>query len=382
MRALFIGSYPNAVEPIRNIFFKKLIYEMAHQGVECTVVSPVSYTYYKGKTVLIDEYLEEKTETGETVQVYHPRMISYSAKKIGRWNTVHLTQRASQNAVLRICRKIDMKKFDFVYGHFFLGGGLTASVVAQKYNLPAYIAYGECDFHSEISSKFGDLTSKHVRNVEGIICVSSANLTDMKQREFSKNIPLFLSLNAIDKTAFYKRDKANCRNLLGLSQDDFIVGFAGYFIERKGPDRVLAACKDIDNVKLAFAGTGNMSLESEKIVFKRELKHHEMPIFLNAVDVFVLPTRNEGCCNAILEAMACGCPIVSSDRPFNYDVLTDENSILVDPDDVEEIKKAVIKIKKDDLLRKKMSTASLNIVSALTIEKRVENILNFIYNKV
>lgn len=378
MKGLFIGSYPNQMEPVRNIFFKNLIVEMTRQGVDCTVISPVSYTYYKADIFKINDYIEELVDGSDSVHVYHPRMISYSAKKIGSWNTMKLTQLASEKAVLRVCKRLDMGSFDFVYGHFFLGGGLTASAVAQRYGLPAFIAYGECDFVSEVSSKFGNLSKKHVKNVNGIICVSSANYKDMESRSFAKDIPLLLSVNAIDQTKFHKMDKVECRRSLNLPQDEFIVGFVGYLIDRKGPDRVLAACKQINNVKVAFAGKGNMPLEDENIIFKRALTHDEIPMFLNAIDVFVLPTRHEGCCNAIIEAMACGQPVISSDRPFNYDVLTPECSILVDPENIEEIKKAIIDIRSDIELRSSMSKASLLIASNLTIDKRTQSILDFI----
>lgn len=382
MKALFIGSYPNNYEPTKNIFFKKLIYEMARQGVICTVISPVSYTAYRRKISVIKKHDYESTATGELIEVYRPRMISYSAKKLLTWNTMHLTQRASQNAVLRVCKKLDMTSFDFVYGHFFLGGGLTASAVAKKYNLPAFIAYGECDFVSEVSSKFGDLSKKHMENVRGIICVSSANLNDMQSRDFAKDIPLMLSLNAVDSTKFYKRNKLECRRALNMPENDFIVGFAGYFIERKGPDRVLKACNRIEGVKVAFAGRGLIPLEGTNIVFKRALIHDEMPIFMNAIDVFVLPTRHEGCCNAIIEAMSCGQPIISSDRPFNYDILTSECSRLINPDDIEAIKNAILEIKSDSVLRESMSAASLRLTQNLTIDKRVTQILEFIKQKI
>ncbi len=67
-----------------------------------------------------------------------------------------------------------------------------------------------------------------------------------------------------------------------------------------------------------------------------------IPNYICASDVFVLPTTAEGCCNAIIEAMGCGLPIVSSDRAFNYDILNEENSILVDPESVDEIDNAII----------------------------------------
>ena len=49
MRALFIGSYPNPLEPYRSAFFQTLIHQFAEMGVDCTVISAVSVTKYRQK---------------------------------------------------------------------------------------------------------------------------------------------------------------------------------------------------------------------------------------------------------------------------------------------------------------------------------------------
>lgn len=81
--------------------------------------------------------------------------------------------------------------------------------------------------------------------------------------------------------------------------------------------------------------------------------HEKVYMYLNASDVFVLPTLAEGLCNAILEALACGVPVISSDLPFNYDVLDDSCSILVNPKNKDEIYSAILRLKEDEELKKK-----------------------------
>jgi glycosyltransferase involved in cell wall biosynthesis len=92
----------------------------------------------------------------------------------------------------------------------------------------------------------------------------------------------------------------------------------------------------------------------------------------------VLPTLNEGCCNAIVEALACGLPIVSSDRPFNYDILNKTNSILVDPMNINEIADAIRMLKENSMLRARLSEGALNTAKDLTINRRATKIMDFI----
>ena len=380
MKILFIGSYPNPVNPYMSIFFFFFFYKIADLGVECHVLSPVSRTKYRDNLYRIPEFMTEYTERGSIVKVYHPRTWSFSAKKIGNWNTMFFTEKYAEYKAVREYKKMGID-FDCVYGHFFLGGGLVAAKIAQRYSIPAFIAYGECNFESEISSKYR-IHNNYMEGVKGIIAVSSKNKKDLENRSFAKDIPVLLSINAINQDEFYKKNKAECRKKLGLPEKDFIVGFVGYFIERKGSDRLLEACRGLPGVSLAFAGSGKNAPSGSNVVFCKSLPHEDVSDFLNAIDVFVLPTRNEGCSNAIIEAMACGNAIVSSNLSFNLDILNNSNSILINPNNIEEIRRAVIELRDNMEKRIQLSKQVLEDAEKLSLDNRAKNILNFIESNI
>lgn len=380
MKILFVGSYPNNINPYMSVFFRELIYEMADQGNECYVIAPVSFTKYKSKTLKIPKQVDEHTPEGAVIHVYHPRIVSYSAKKIGSINTMEWTERAVESAAVKQCKRINVS-FDCVYGHFFLGGGLSAAKIAQTYNIPAFIAYGECNFETEVSNKYL-IKKEHMRGVRGIIAVSSKNLNDIRNRSFADGIPTVLCLNAINQNQFYLKDKISCREKLGLPQKEFIVGFVGYFIERKGSNRLLEACRGLEGVSLAFAGRGDDIPKGDNVVFCKSLKHEEVSDFLNAVDVFCLPTQNEGCSNAIVEAMACGKTIVSSDLPFNHDILNSSNSVLIDPNSISEIRDAIIVLRDSKELCAQLSSQALHDAQELNLAARARKISEFIKSNI
>ena len=111
---------------------------------------------------------------------------------------------------------------------------------------------------------------------------------------------------------------------------------------------------------------------------KGTINHNELPDYLNAADVFVLPTLSEGCCNAMIEAMACGLPIISSDASFNWDVLHETNSLLIDPNSVSQIQDSILKLYNDKQLRNKLADGAIKSASCLTLKKRAERIISFI----
>ena len=376
MRALFIGAYPNEVHPYNSVFYQQLVHAIADLGVECHVIAAVAYTEYGGKIKRIPTVTHEYTKNGKRITVYHPRYISYSAKKILSFNTMNLTLRSRNKAILKTVDEINLV-FDFVYGHFILGGGISAGIIGRRYHIPAFFAYGECDFKSEVSSKHR-LTKDEMAGIKGIIAVSSKNLKELESKREFDGIPKLLSLNSMDKELFVKKDKHECREKFGFSDDQFIVGFVGFFKERKGYLKIVEACKDLDDVSLAFAGRGDNKPEGDNIIFCESLDHKDIPAFLNAIDVFALPTQNEGLSNAVVEAMSCGCAIVSSDRPFNWDVLNENNSILIDPDSVTELRDAIITLRDDIGFRNRIAEQAFEDSKEYSIEKRAENILSFI----
>lgn len=109
------------------------------------------------------------------------------------------------------------------------------------------------------------------------------------------------------------------------------MAFVGHFNERKGSLRLSEALKEIKDIKSIFIGRGPEVPDCPGILYCGSVKHNKVPEYLNASDVFVLPTLTEGCCNAIIEAMARGLPIVSSNLTCNDGILNESNSIRINP---------------------------------------------------
>lgn len=381
MKILFVGMYPDEVNKYRNVFFQNLIFAMADAGVNCTVISPVPVTKYRKAITQVSKERIDVTSKGSKVRVLHPRYISLSSKRIGPINTGYYSEKLFHQAALRTAKRLN-DNFDAVYGHFIIAGGLSAIQIGKTKHIPSFIAYGECDYHSEVDRIYGPLKSEEIQGLSGIISVSTNNANVLKGKSVFDGIPMIIAPNSVDMTLFVKKDKDQCRKELGLPLDKFIVGFVGGFIERKGDKRLLEAINGIDGVFGAFAGRGDNPPKGEKVLFCKPLEHEQVPVFLNAIDVFCLPTQNEGSCNAIVEAAACGVPVISSNLPFNDDLLTEDNSIRIDPNSVEAIRDAIVKLYQDDDLRNKLSERIKKDSKSFSIDNRCKKIIDFICEQI
>lgn len=375
-KILFVGNYPNPTNENLHIFFKNLICAVADLGVECCVISPVSVTKYRKKLTLIPQIREEITKKGNKVTIYYPRFVSMSSKNIGFFKTMHTTHKNYIRATITKIKELGLK-FDAAYGHFFLSGGLTAIHIGEKIGVPAFVAYGESSYKTQVTKPYGDISKKELSGLSGIVSVSQKNSTELLEKGIFNDVPIFTCENAVDMSLFNRLTREQARAKFNFSKDDFIVGFVGSFIERKGDKRILEACKDLSDVKLAFAGKGDTPPSGENVIFCDSVNHDEIGDFLAAIDVFCLPTLNEGCCNAVLEAMAAGKAIISSDMSFNDNVLTSENSIRLNPNSIEEIREAIVKLRDDKEYRERLASKAKEDSLSFTIEKRAEKILNF-----
>ena len=127
-----------------------------------------------------------------------------------------------------------------------------------------------------------------------------------------------------------------------------------------------------------FLGYGPQVPTGPQVLFQGSVRHEEVATWLSAADLFVLPTLDEGCSNAVLEALSCGVPVVSSDLPFNHGILNEEVAVLVDPLDIEALREAIASLIDDPPRRERMSQAATSYSASFRLTDRARRIRAFL----
>lgn len=368
MKILVISKYPTPSSPQLNIFVYKLVQEMVNLGHKITVISPAKITL---KNIFLKGPFSDKAE------VYQPLFLSCSNKHIGTFNTNYLTHKFSVNAIKRVLKRNKIQ-YDIIYCHFWEYGFIVADAL-PSITKPLFLAFGDSKNHFRNTLSFYSNFSfnRLLKLVSGYISVSNENTeTLLNYSIYPENI--ILAPNATDPNVFYPRDRLEMRQKYNISWNKKVVIFVGGFNESKGFNRVLEAIRDLDEVFGIFLGKGRIKQEYGKVLFKGCVKHFQLAEMLSCADVFVLPTQDEGSCNAIVEAMSCGLPIISSDIPAVREQCNSSFSILINPNSVEEIRDAIASIIYDKVKLHNMSNNAKLHATKFTLNERAKIILSFI----
>ena len=376
---LFISEiYPSMFRQYSGAFVREYIRAIAGMGVKCTVISPVSIFDLKAGG-LPPKISFDSAIKSTYIKIIRPRYISFSNKRIFSFDTKIFTKRNYNNAIFHSLHYLNFYP-DVVCGHFLYFAGEAVAQISSKLKIPSFVMVGESGISSNIMSL--RKIAQNLKNIDGFISVSSMNKNYLQSELRIQEKKITVLPNGVDLNLFYPRSKIKMRRKYKFPLDKIIIVFVGHFNYRKGPQRVIDAVKDLDNIGIVLVGSGNIPLSEEKILYKGVLKHSSIPEILSTGDIFVLPTLAEGSCNAIIEALACGLPVITSKDKFNDEIINDSVAIRIDPLNIKQLRSAIVKLMNNKHLRNKMSTEAIVWAKKFDINLRAKKIIEWMEHSV
>ncbi|MGA8262219.1 MAG: glycosyltransferase family 4 protein [Arenicellales bacterium] len=152
------------------------------------------------------------------------------------------------------------------------------------------------------------------------------------------------------------------------SGDTLEILFVGRYVNWKGIDAAILAVRGIESVNLTIAGAGPLEpllkdlvcrlRMADRVSFEGSVEPGRMVGFMHRHHVLVLPSLYEGMSNTLLEAGLAGIACIASNRGGNPEVIEhDVNGVLVDPFDVAELERWIVRLREDENLRLRLAEA-------------------------
>ncbi len=186
--------------------------------------------------------------------------------------------------------------------------------------------------------------------------------------------------NGVDQSVFKPAPliSRTVRDLYDIKENEKVILFLSHITRQKGIDVAIMAFAEIlhrkSNLKLMIVGDGDYLPEVKSLVqclrletyviFTGAIDYEKVPGYINAGDILLFPTiRQEGLPFIILEAMACGKPVVASNIGGNSDVLEHgKTGLLTKPGSIEEIVKSLERLLDDAGFSRHLAQNALNEV--------------------
>lgn len=325
----FTSLYPNAEQPSHGIFVEnRLRHLVAGDRVTSRVVAPVPWfpIALQGFFKRYAAYARvPRAETRHGLDLWHPRYPVLP--KIG----MSVTPACLAAATLPVMRRLEAaQNFDLIDAHYFYPDGVAAAMLGTCLGKPVVITARGTDIN---------LIPRHAmpramirwaaRRAAGIIAVSQA-LKDEIARLGVPATKVTVLRNGVDLDLFRPTERDATRQALDI--DGRALLSVGQLIARKGHDLVIGALPRLADMTLLIAGDGpdRAALETlalslgvaRRVRFLGLVEHRRLAAFYSAADALVLASSREGWANVLLEAMACGTPVVASSVWGNPEVVT------------------------------------------------------------
>ena len=346
MKVLIITNvFPNSAEEIRGIFTYQIV-KALQEKCDVEVVAPLPWVPPLPKNVTISRYphanVPKKEEIGN-ITVHHPRY-TVIPKILGFMHALFM-----YFPLMKLVRSlVQNDKIDLINAHWVFPDGVAATWVAKKLSRPIILSGLGCDINYYPTLPFRKGLIQHALGAADAVTVKGNSLKkNVLRLNISENKVSVIS-NGVDARRFRIMERTEARQQLGISGSGPFILTVGSLDQVKGTRYLIDALKAMASEmkihpRLLVIGDGPLKDDlfcqaerlgiAEKVSFFGKRPYDEIPLWMNAADLFCLPSIREGWPNALIEALACGTPAVASDVGSVSEIIHERNGLLARPGD-------------------------------------------------
>jgi len=351
--------FPNRVHRNYGVFVLNRL-KAVNKHVSVHVINPIPWSpihrflprYSKYNTIPLKDEIDGLT-------IYHPRFLSIP--KFFKFIEAYSYKRAVRKVLML---EKGLLGYDIVDMHWTFPDIIAGVNLCKEYNLPSILTIrGREAFHIDEGNYQEHSVSKNIPKITRIISLSN-ELKDISIKKSGKN-NVNVIRNGVDTDRFYYIEKAASTIKQTINSKEIVILIVGSLNYGKGFDLIISALAELRyktdlNIKLYIIGSHGpagdnrkelhsliQSLDIEPYVeFVGEVLNKDLVHWYNSSDLFCLASRSEGSPNVLTEALACGCPSLTTDVGSAREIIEikDGLGICIEKHDAILIEHAILKI--------------------------------------
>lgn len=329
---------PTPEDPFGGVFVARRLQAMSVKA-DLSVIQPVPYL--PGIRALPGWARTESREEGglRVLNAPMPYVPKFLKSLDGYW-----LYRSISSTLRRLQRS---RALDLIDAHFGYPDGVGAVRAARLLDIPVFVTIRGVEVDLLHKPLIGPQLRRALERADGCVCVSHS-LKEILVDAGIRSEDVHVIHNGVDRTLYRVLDKTLSREQLQVPADTPLIVSVGNLLSVKGHHLLLAAfgelVEHLPNARLVIIGGAmheprypdelKARCESlaiaKRVTFAGKVDPPRVAQWLNAADLFALASKREGCCNAVLEALACGVPVVTTPAGDNsWFVKPGENGLIV-----------------------------------------------------
>ena len=243
---------------------------------------------------------------------------------------------------------------DLILNYWVYPDGYAAVKVGKELGIPVVTTAIGTDLNRSLSGFTRRLTEWALKNSDLVVTVSQG----LAERAVALGAPrnnVTAILNGCDNAIFFPTDKLSSRSSVNIDGRDELILYVGRLDPLKGLLELVQASAQLSSsrplLRLVMVGEGPARRPIEELAkelnFSSRLRLEspcpsaKVAEWMNAADVFALPSYAEGCPNVLVEALNCGTPVVASNVGGIPELVDPERAILVPARQVPALREAL-----------------------------------------
>ena len=246
--------------------------------------------------------------------------------------------------------------YDIIHAHYVPHSAFIPAMLKWIKKKPLIVTFHGTDARIfPFKNRINRMLTMFVVNRSDKVIARSEEMKEVLEKLGVPNKKIVVIGAGVDTNLFRPIDKYKVREDLELPSDKHIILYVGRLHETKGVKLIYECAERMPDVLFVMVGDGAVKTDIKNCIFAGEREHAEIPFWVSAADVLVLPSYSEGLPNVVMEALSCGTPAIITDVGGCPEVVRDgETGFVVPVGDVEALRDRIKYLLENEDLRERM----------------------------